>query len=58
MNRIEIIGLFTAIERMCEKKDLEGIEILTKRVLNEAMSVDDKPEPKPRKLPLNNKKGE
>jgi len=61
MNRIEIVGLFTAIERMCEKNDLEGIKILTKRVLNEAITSENsepKSKPKPRKLPLKNKKGE
>jgi len=54
MNRIEIVGLFTAIERMCEKNDIEGIKILTKRVLNEAMT-EEKAKAKPRKLPLKNK---
>ncbi|MCL2108597.1 MAG: hypothetical protein FWH20_04535 [Oscillospiraceae bacterium] len=47
MNRIEIVGLFTAIERMCEKKDFEGIELLTKRVLSEAI-YDKKPKVLPR----------
>ena len=36
MNRIEIVGLFTALERLCEKKDLEGIEGIVKAVLDEA----------------------
>jgi len=52
MNRIELVGLFTAIERMCEKNDLEGIRILTERVLNEAMSANENTKPRPRKLPL------
>ena len=46
MNRIEIVGLFTAIERMCEQNDMEGIRKLAKRVLNEAMSAENKKEEK------------
>ena len=36
MNRIGIVGLFTALERLCDKKDLEGIEGIVKAVLDEA----------------------
>jgi len=41
MNRIEIVGLFTALERLCDKKDLEGIEGIVKAVLNEAKTKDE-----------------
>jgi hypothetical protein len=36
MNRIEIIGLFTAMKRLAEKNDLESIEKIIDEVLLEA----------------------
>jgi hypothetical protein len=36
MNRIEIVGMFTALSRLCEKKDMEGIEKIVNAVLDEA----------------------
>ncbi len=38
MNRIEIVGLFTALKKLCEKKDMESIEEIVDAVLNEAVS--------------------
>ena len=37
MNRIEIVGLFTALESLCEKEDLESIRKVVKAVLYEAV---------------------
>jgi hypothetical protein len=36
VRRIEIIGLFTALKRLAEKKDLESIESIIDEVLLEA----------------------
>ena len=36
MNRIEIVGLFTALERFCQKKDIESISQVVAEVLREA----------------------
>lgn len=47
MNRIEIVGLFSALEVLCKEKNLEGIEVIVSRVLKEAMSEDSKKEEKP-----------
>ena len=44
MNRIEIVGLFSALEILCEEKNIVGIEKIVKRVLNEAMT-DEKNAP-------------
>ena len=44
MNRIEIVGLFTALERLCEKKDIDGIEGIVKAVLDEAKTKKAKAE--------------
>ncbi|MDR2559908.1 MAG: hypothetical protein LBC86_10285 [Oscillospiraceae bacterium] len=41
MNRIEIVGLFSALEVLCEDKNIKGIETIVKRVLNEAVTVKD-----------------
>jgi hypothetical protein len=41
VNRIEIVGLFSALEILCEEKNIEGVEKIVKRVLNEAMKSDD-----------------
>jgi len=38
MNRIEIVGLFTALDSFCEKDDIESIKKIVKAVLNEAVS--------------------
>jgi hypothetical protein len=42
MNRIEIVGLFTAMKEMCKKKQYDSIEIMVDAVLDEA--VTKKPE--------------
>jgi len=42
MNRIEIVGLFTAMKEMCKKKQYDSIEVLVDAVLDEA--VTKKPE--------------
>lgn len=46
MNRIEIVGLFKAIERLAELKDLQGISDLAKSVLKEAQLKEDRSESK------------
>jgi hypothetical protein len=38
VNRIEIVGLFTALKKLCEKQDMESIEEIVDAVLNEAVS--------------------
>jgi hypothetical protein len=38
VNRIEIVGLFTALSKLCQKKDIESIEEIVNAVLNEAIS--------------------
>jgi len=38
MNRIEIVGLFSALDKMCELKQYEAVEAVIKKVLNEAES--------------------
>jgi len=47
MNRIEIVGLFSALEILCDEKNLDGIEKIVKRVLNEAVTVKDDIRDKP-----------
>jgi hypothetical protein len=42
MNRIEIVGMFTALSRLCEKKDMEGIEKIVNAVLEEAQTTKPK----------------
>ncbi|GHU87113.1 hypothetical protein FACS1894202_00690 [Clostridia bacterium] len=42
MNRIEIVGLFSALERLVENKDIEGVEKIVKKVLREAERTDVK----------------
>jgi hypothetical protein len=49
MNRIEIVGLFSALEVLCEQKNIEGIEKIVKRVLNEAVTDKEKKEAKTKK---------
>lgn len=36
MNKIEMIGLFTALKRLCETGDMDGIKKVVEAVLNEA----------------------
>ena len=36
MNRIEIVGLFTALKKLCDKRDLESITEVVDSVLDEA----------------------
>jgi len=36
MNRIGIVGLFTALEQLCEKNDIEAIKKIVDAVLHEA----------------------
>jgi len=38
MNRIEIVGLFSALDKMCELKQYEAVESVIKKVLREAES--------------------
>lgn len=40
MNRIEIVSLFTALDHLCEKEDLEGVRKIVKATLDEAKSKD------------------
>lgn len=37
MNKIEMIGLFTALKRLCEIGDMDGIKKVVEAVLNEAV---------------------
>ena len=39
MNRIEIVGLFSALKRLCDNKDYEGVEKIVDAVLDEAQYV-------------------
>jgi hypothetical protein len=39
MNRIEIVGMFTALKRLCKSKDFEGIEEIVDAVLDEAQTA-------------------
>ena len=45
MNRIEVVGLFTALKVLVKEKNMEGIEEIVDAVLNEAVSKkkDNKP---------------
>ena len=36
MDRIEIVGLFTALECLCDKNDMDSIKTVVKAVLKEA----------------------
>jgi hypothetical protein len=36
MNRIEIVGLFTALEQLCAKDDIASIKKIVEAVLDEA----------------------
>ena len=36
MNRIEIIGLFTALDELCENEQIESVKSVIKAVLDEA----------------------
>jgi len=38
MNRIEIVGLFSALEELCELGQYEAVKKIIKKVLNEAES--------------------
>ena len=44
MNRIELVALFTALERLLEKDDYEGAKKVVSAVLREAMSKEGKEE--------------
>jgi hypothetical protein len=48
MNRIEIIGLFTALDELCEMKKLDSVQRIVKEVLHEAKTKNTK---KPEKDP-------
>ena len=39
MNRIEIVGLFTALKELCKDKKLDSIEIIVDAVLEEAKLI-------------------
>jgi len=39
MNRIELIGLFTALERLCENEKYDDVKEVIKVVLEEARTV-------------------
>ena len=39
MNRIEIIGLFTALEKLCENENYEDVKAVIKAVLDEARTT-------------------
>ena len=39
MNRIEIVSLFTALDHLCEKGDIEGVQKIVKATLDEARST-------------------
>jgi len=36
MNRIEIVGLFTAMKELCKKKQYDSVETIVDAVLDEA----------------------
>jgi hypothetical protein len=38
MNRIGIVGLFTALDALCEKEDIESIKRIVNAVLSEAVT--------------------
>jgi len=40
MNRIELIALFSALSKFCEKKDYESVEEIVNEVLKEARKKD------------------
>ena len=44
MTRLELLGILYSLERMCEKKDYEGVELVVKKMIDEAET-----EKKPRK---------
>ncbi len=46
MNRIEIVGLFTALEKLCDKNDLESVKQVVSEVLREARSEKNESEKK------------
>jgi len=48
MNRIEIVGLFSALNKMCEMKQYEAVESVIKDVLVEAQSAKKKDFKKPK----------
>ena len=43
MNRIVIVGLFTALKELCKKKEFDSIERIVDAVLSEAQQVPKKP---------------
>jgi DNA-binding protein YbaB len=46
MNRIEIVALFTALDRMLEKDDVEGARKVLSAALNEALTKSKKDDEK------------
>ena len=42
MNRIELVALFTALERLLEKEDYDGAKKVVTAVLKEATSKENK----------------
>ena len=38
MTRLELLGILYSLDRMCEKKDFEGVEIVVKKLIDEAES--------------------
>jgi hypothetical protein len=46
MNRIEIVALFTALDRMLEKEDVEGARKVLNAALNEALTKGKKDDEK------------
>lgn len=48
MNRIEIMGLFTALDVLVKEKNLAGIETIVTTVLNEAKTDKSKKDEPPK----------
>lgn len=42
MNRIEIVGLFMALKKLCDKNDLDAVKDVIEAVLEEAQSEKSK----------------
>ena len=45
MTRLELLGILYSIERMCEKKDYEGVELVVKKMISEA-EIEKRPKAK------------
>ena len=43
MNRIEIVGLFTALKELCKQEDMEAVENVIDAVLKEALQKHTPP---------------